>query len=351
MRKKSQIPPNGEILLYQAPDGTTKLNVRLVNESVWLSIDQMALLFGVDKSGISRHLKNIFATGELVKPAVVAKFATTAADGKNYQVDHYNLDAIISVGYRVNSIRGTQFRIWATQRLREYIVKGFTMDDERLKSPAVGDNEAPDYFDELLERIRDIRASERRMYLRVREIFSMAADYRIGFKETTQFFMFIQDKLHVAATGHTSAELIMERANHLLPHMGLTNHPRSEVRKADTTVGKNYLKDDEIDALNRIVSMWLDFAEDQAKRRKQIFLKDWTQKLDDFLRFNERPVLQNHGSVSRTAANEHAHREYELFAADRRAMKEAEGERQLEHDLEDIAKQLPVRKGGKRIKI
>ena len=350
MRKKSQIPPNGEILLYQAPDGTTKLNVRLVNESVWLSIDQMALLFGIDKSGISRHLKNIFATGELVKPVVVAKFATTAADGKNYKVDYYNLDAIISVGYRVNSIRGTQFRIWATQRLREYIVKGFTMDDERLKSPAVGDNEAPDYFDELLERIRDIRASERRMYLRVREIFSMAADYRIGFKETTQFFMFIQDKLHVAATGHTSAELIMKRANHLLPHMGLTNHPQSEVRKVDTTVGKNYLKEDEIDALNRIVSMWLDFAEDQAKRRKQIFLKDWTQKLDDFLRFNERPVLQNHGSVSRTTANEHAHREYELFAADRRAQKEAEGERQLEHDLEEIAKQLLVspKKFGKK---
>ena len=347
MRKKSPIPPNGEILLYQAPDGTAKLNVRLVNESVWLSIDQMALLFGIDKSGISRHLKNIFSTGELVKPAVVANFATTAADGKNYQVDYYNLDAIISVGYRVNSIRGTQFRIWATQRLREYIVKGFAMDDERLKNPAVGDNEAPDYFDELLERIRDIRASERRMYLRVREIFSMAADYRIGFKETTQFFTFIQDKLHVAATGHTSAELIMERANHLLPHMGLTNHPRSEVRKADTTVGKNYLKEDEIDALNRIVSMWLDFAEDQAKRRKQIFLKDWTQKLDDFLRFNERPVLQNHGSVSRTAANEHAYHEYEFFAASRRAHKEAEGEHQFERDLEDIAKRLPVRRSGK----
>ncbi len=346
MKKKNPIPPNGEILLYQAPDGTAKLNVRLVNESVWLSIDQMALLFGVDKSGISRHLKNIFSTGELVKSATVAKFATVQTEGNRQisrNIDYYNLDAIISVGYRVNSIRGTQFRIWATQRLREYIVKGFTMDDERLKNPAAGDNEAPDYFDELLERIRDIRASERRMYLRVREIFSMAADYRIGFKETTQFFTFIQDKLHVAATGHTSAELIMERANHLLPHMGLTNHPRSEVRKADTTVGKNYLKEDEINALNRIVSMWLDFAEDQAKRRKQIFLKDWTQKLDDFLRFNERPVLQNHGSVSRTAANEHAHREYELFAANRRALKEAEGERQLEHDLEDIAKKLPLR--------
>ena len=349
MKKQTPPPPNGEILLYQAPDGATKLNVRLVNESVWLSIDQMALLFGVDKSGVSRHLKNIFSSGELVKTATVANFATVQTEGErqvNRDIEYYNLDAIISVGYRVNSIRGTQFRIWATQRLREYIVKGFTMDDERLKNPAVGDNETPDYFDELLERIRDIRASERRMYLRVREIFSMAADYRIGFKETTRFFTFIQDKLHVAATGHTSAELIMARANHLLPDMGITNHPGKEVRKADTTVGKNYLNEDEISSLNRIVSMWLDFAEDQATRRKQIFLKDWTQKLDDFLRFNDRKFLENHGSVSRTAANEHAYREYELFAADRRAIKEAEGERQLGHDLEEIAKRLPKRKKG-----
>lgn len=199
------------------------------------------------------------------------------------------------------------------------------MDDERLKNPAVGDNEAPDYFDELLERIRDIRASERRMYLRVREIFSMAADYRIGFKETTQFFTFIQDKLHVAATGRTSAELIMERANHLLPHMGLTNHPRPDVRKCDTIVGKNYLNETEIKTLNRIVTMWLDFAEDQATRRKQIFLKDWVEKLDAFLRFNDRPVLQTHGKISRTAANEHAYQEYEQFSADQRMLKEAEG--------------------------
>lgn len=175
-------PVRGEILLYEAPDGTARLDVRLIHETVWLNIDQMALLFGIDKSGISRHLKNIFATGELNESAVVAIFATTAADGKNYQVTYYNLDAIISVGYRVNSIRGTQFRIWATQRLKEYIVKGFVLDDERLKNPPVGDREAPDYFDDLLERIRDIRASERRMYLRVREIFSMAADYRVGLK-------------------------------------------------------------------------------------------------------------------------------------------------------------------------
>lgn len=301
--KHEEIPSNGEILLYQPPDGTTRLDVRLRNETVWLSIDQMAHLLGVDKSGISRHLKNIFDSGELDKELVVAKNATTAVDGKNYEVSYYNLDVIISVGYRVNSLRGTQVRQWATQRIREYIVKGFTIDDERLKNPPIGNNEVSDYFDELLERIRDIRASERRMYLRVRDIFSMAGDYQIGNKATTQFFTFIQDKLHVAVTGKTSAELIMERASHLLPDMGLTNHPKDDIRKCDTIIGKNYLTESEILELNRIVSMWLDFAEDQATRRKQIFLKDWTKKLDEFLQFNDRVTLEHHGRVSRESAN------------------------------------------------
>lgn len=342
-KNKKAIPSNGEILLYQAPDGTAKLNVRLVNETLWLSQSDMATLFDCSTDNVSLHLKNIFESGELNQTATTEDFSVVRQEGSREvrrMVTFYNLDAIISVGYRVNSIRGTQFRIWATQRLKEYIVKGFVLDDERLKNPPIGDNEAPDYFDELLERIRDIRASERRMYLRVREIFSMAADYRIGFKETTQFFTFIQDKLHVAATGKTSAELIMGRADHLLPNMGLTNHPNHEIRKADVTVGKNYLKEEEISELNRIVTMWLDFAEDQAKRRKQIFLNDWTRKLDEFLRFNDREVLQDHGKVSRESANAHAHREYELFAADRRGLKEAEGERQLEHELEEIAKRL-----------
>lgn len=350
MSDKKTAPSNGEILLYQAPDGTAKLNVRLVNESIWLSQGDMAHLFDCSTDNISLHLKNIFESGELNQTTTAEDFSVVRREGNRdvrRTVTYYNLDAIISVGYRVNSIRGTQFRIWATQRLKEYIVKGFTMDDERLKNPPVDGNEAPDYFDELLERIRDIRASERRMYLRVREIFSMAADYRIGHKETTQFFTFMQDKLHVATAGKTSAELIRERANHLLPDMGLTNHPKTEVRKADVTVGKNYLKKNEIEELNRIVTMWLDFAEDQAERRKQIFLNDWTKKLDDFLRFNDRKVLKAHGTVSRESANEHAYREYELFAAHRRALKEAEGERQLMHDFEDIAKQLPMRREGK----
>ena len=323
---KKAIPSNGEILLYQAPDGTAKLNVRLVNETLWLSLSDMATLFDCSTDNISFHLKNIFESGELNLTATTEDFSVVRQEGSREvrrMVTFYNLDAIISVGYRVNSIRGTQFRIWATQRLKEYIVKGFVLDDERLKNPPIGDNEAPDYFDELLERIRDIRASERRMYLWVREIFSMAADYRIGFKETTQFFTFIQDKLHVAATGKISAELIMGRADHLLPNMGLTNHPTPEIRKVDVTVGRNYLNEDEITELN---------------------LNDWTRKLDEFLRFNDREVLQDHGKISRESANAHAHREYELFVADRRGLKEAEGERQLEHDLEEIAKRLPVKR-------
>lgn len=271
-KSKKAAPLNGEILFYQAPDGTTKLNVRLVDESLWLSQADMAELFGCTPENILQHLSNIYSSDELQEVATTKDFLVVRTEGAREvtrKIRFYNLDAIISVGYRVNSIRGTQFRIWATLRLKEYIVKGFTMDDERLKNPPVGNNEAPDYFDELLDRIRDIRASERRMYLRVREIFSMAADYRVGFKETTQFFTFIQDKLLAAVSGHTAAELIT-RANHLLPDMGLTSHPKTEVRKADVTIGKNYLKEDEISELNRIVSMWLDFAEDQATRRASL---------------------------------------------------------------------------------
>lgn len=349
MKEKNPVPPNGEILLYQAPDGSARLDVRLVNESIWLSQNDMADLFGCTSENVIQHLKNIYESGELEAEATAKDFLVVRQEGSrevSRKIKFYNLDAIISVGYRVNSIRGTQFRIWATQRLREYIVKGFALDDERLKNPAVGDNEAPDYFGELLERIRDIRASERRMYLRVREIFSMAADYRIGFKETTRFFTFIQDKLHVAATGKTAAELICERADHQKPDMGLTNYPKDEIRKADVTVGKNYLNQNEINELNRIVTMWLDFAEDQAQRRKQIFLRDWSQKLDDFLRFNDREVLTDHGSVSREAANQHAHREYALFATSRRALKEAEGAKFLVDEFESVAKKIPMKKKG-----
>lgn len=252
----------------------------------------------------------------------------------------YNLEAILAVGYRVRSHRGTQFRRWATERLNEYLVKGFTMDDERLKNPPVAGSEAPDYFDEMLERIRDIRSSERRMYLRVRDIFAMAGDYDPTWLETTKFFRIIQNKLHYAATGLTAAEIIQRRANHEQPNMGLTSWKGDEVRKTDVTIAKNYLTEPEIDELNRIVTMWLDFAEDQARRRKQIFMRDWERKLDEFLVFHDRRVLPNAGKVSKKAADEHARQEYERFAERRREHKEAMGETESIKLLEETVKHL-----------
>lgn len=299
----------GEMIFYQSEDGSIRLETRLENDTLWLTINQMAELFAVDKSGISRHIKNIYATGELQRQATVANFATVQVEGQRSvarDLEFYSLDVIISVGYRVNSLLGTRFRIWATQQLKEYLVKGFVMDDERLKNPPVAGSVAPDHFVDLLARIRDIRASERRLYLRVREIFALAADYQPSLPETTQFFSIIQNKLHFAATGHTAAELIAQRADRALPNMGLTSWARDAVQKTDVTIAKNYLAGDEIVELNRIVSMWLDFAEDQATRRKQVFMRDWQSKLDDFLRFNERDVLAGAGKVSKKVADEKA---------------------------------------------
>lgn len=332
------LPTIGEFLVYQTEDGRVKLEVRLENETVWLSQQLMAELFQTSKQNIGQHLKNIFDEGELVQDSVVKKFFTTAADGKNYETSFYNLDAIISVGYRVKSQVATRFRIWATQRLKEYIIKGFTMDDERLKNPPVAGSAVPDYFDEMLERIRDIRASERRMYLRVKEIFTMASDYDPSWPETTKFFSVIQNKLHFAATGMTASELIHSRADHTKSNMGLMSFKAGEVRKTDVTVAKNYLTEKEIDELNRIVVMWLDFAEDQARRRKQVFMKDWEQKLDEFLRFNDRRVLENAGSVSKKHAEAHARDEYEQFAQRRREHKEAVGEEDVIRLLEEAAR-------------
>ena len=343
-KRPQKISLGTEFLLFETKDGQLRVETRLQDETVWLTLNQMAELFGVDKSGISRHLKNIFSNNELDRLSVVANFATTAADGKTYQVEHFNLDAIISVGYRVNSLRGTQFRIWATQQLKEYLVKGYVMDDERLKNPPVAGSLTPDHFADLLARIRDIRASERRMYLRVREIFALAADYEPSLPETNQFFSIIQNKLHFASTGNTAAELIVQRADHALPNMGLTSWARDEVRKTDVTVAKNYLSVDEITELNRIVTMWLDFAEDQATRRKQVFMRDWQTRLDDFLRFNDRNVLPDAGKVSKKIADEKAQAEYEQFAAKRREAKESLGEAELMKQLEATAKLIPAHK-------
>ena len=303
----------GELLLYQSEDGRTRIEVRIQGETVWLTQQQMAELFQVDKSGISRHLRNIYESGELSPEAVVAKFATTAADGKTYQVEHYNLDAIISVGYRVNSIRGTQFRIWATQRLREYIIKGFALDDERLKEAGGGF-----YFDELLARIRDIRSSEKVFWRKVLDIYALSIDYDPNTDNSREFFAVVQNKMHWAAHGHTAAEIIDERADAAKPNMGLTAWSGEKSRMADVSVAKNYLGEKELDILNRIVTMYLEFAELQALNRKPMYMRDWIAKLDDFLKLSDREILTHAGTVSHKQALDKAREEYERFHREHR---------------------------------
>lgn len=342
-----ELEKRGEMILYQTDDGRVNLEVRLEEESLWLTQAAMAELFQTTQQNVSLHIQNIYEEGELEPASTHKDFLLVRQEGTREvgrDIAHYNLDMIISVGYRVKSVIATRFRIWATQRLREYIVKGFVMDDERLKNPPAAGSGLPDYFDEMLARIRDIRASEKRLYLRVKEIFAMAADYEPSADETSKFFSIIQNKLHFAATGKTAAEIIKSRADHNQPNMGLTSWKADDIRKTDVTIAKNYLNETEIDELNRIVTMWLDFAEDQAKRRKQVFMKDWEKKLDEFLAFNERRVLPNAGTVTKQAADDHAKSEYDQFAKDRRAEKEALGEADYLKQLEAAAKQLSPKK-------
>ena len=331
--------PQGEFLLYTTEDGRTRVECRFEDETIWLSQKLMSELFEVEVPTINEHLKTLYETGEIDPNPTIRKFRIVRQEGKRQVarvIEHYSLEAILAVGFRVRSQRGAQFRRWATDRLSEYLVKGFTMDDERLKNPPIDGRGIPDYFDELLERIRDIRTSERRVYLRVRELFALAADYQASEKETVAFFKAIQNKLHFATTGKTAAELIKERADASQPNMGLTTWKGEIVRKGDVTIAKNFLQADEIEELNRIVVMWLDFAEDQTRRRQQVFLKDWQTKLDDFLRFNDRSVLENPGSIAKKNADEHARAEYETFAERRRALLEAEGARDHIQALEDL---------------
>lgn len=327
-----------EILIYQSNNGKVKLDVMLENETIWLSQKQLCELYGKSKSTISEHIKAIFDDEELEPNSVVRNFRTTASDGKNYDIEHYNLDMIIALGFKVRSRSGVQFRKWANSTLKEYIIKGFVIDDDRLKNPVIGDVKAPDYFDELLHRIKDIRASEKRVYLRTREIFKLAGDYDPTWSETTKFFSRIQNKLHYAITHQTAAEIIHSRADAAKPNMGITSIEKENIKSTDVVVAKNYLNEQEIDELNRIVIMWLDYAEDQANRRKQIFLKDWEEKLDGFLKFNEREVLGNFGSVTKKEADKVAKEEYKKFSAQRRAELEAIGEEQTIKALENIAK-------------
>ncbi|MBI5366623.1 MAG: virulence RhuM family protein [Planctomycetes bacterium] len=337
-------PPTGEMVLYQTEDGRTRVECRFADQTMWLSQALIADLFQVSTPTVNEHLRNIYAEMEQSPQATIRNFRIVRREGTREvarDIEHYNLDAILAVGYRVRSERGVQFRRWATERLREYLVKGFTLDDQRLKNPPVEGSGVPDHFDELLERIRDIRASEKRMYLRVREIFALAGDYDPKNRHTTEFFQTIQNRLHFAATGKTAPELIAGRADHTQPNMGLTSWHGDAVRKADVTIAKNYLNQTEIQELNRIVTMWLDFAEDQARRRKQVFLRDWDEKLNDFLRFNERAVLRDKGQVSKADADARAETEYAAFAARRRALLEAEGERARQASIEEAARQFP----------
>lgn len=299
---------NTELIIHQTEDGKTKIDVHMENETVWLSLDQVAELFQRDKSTISKHIKNIFAEGELTREAVVANFATTATDGKTYQVDHYNLDVIISVGYRVKSLRGTQFRIWANTILKEYMIKGFAMNDDLLKKSGGGN-----YFDELLERIRDIRSSEKVFWRKVLDIYATSVDYSASAEESVLFFKTVQNKMLYAATGMTVAELVSGRANALLPMMGMTVIKGKRPTLAEAKTAKNYLNEDELGTLNRLVSAYLDLAELQAMRKKPMYMKDWIARLDDYLRMTDSEVLQNAGSVSHALAEQKAKEEYQKY--------------------------------------
>lgn len=324
--------PSGEFIMFASGDGKVRIECRFESDTLWLPQAAIASLYQVTPQAITQHIKAIYEESELEQNVTCKSYLQVRQEGTR-QVSrntlHYSLPIIIAVGYRVRSVRGTQFRQWATQTLQEYLVKGFVMDDIRLKNPPVGSSALPDYFDEMLERIRDIRASERRVYLRVREIFALAADYQPTLKETTQFFQTIQNKLHFACTGHTAAELIYQRADANKPNMGLTSYKGDEVRKCDVTVAKNFLSQHEVGELNRIVNMWLDFAEDQARRRKQIFLRDWQDKLDQFLQFNDREVLHDAGKITKKIADEKALAEYSRFTEQQRRLKETEGEKDI----------------------
>lgn len=324
MAKNKNLPSKtgfNEILLYTTPNGSVKVEIYLQNETIWLTQQKIADLFGVQRPAITKHLRNIFETGELKEELVSSILEHTTPHGamkdktQETQVKYYNLDAIISVGYRVNSTQATAFRIWATERLKEYIIKGFTMDDERLKNPT--NIFGKDYFEEQLARIRDIRSSERRFYQKITDIYSQcSADYKAETDVTQKFFATVQNKLHWAITGQTAAEIIASRANGTKQNMGLTTWklaPKGNIRKTDVGIAKNYLDEKELDGLNRIVTMYLDYAENQARKGVVMYMRDWVEKLDAFLQFNEEAVLKDQGRVSHEVALALAESEFEKY--------------------------------------
>lgn len=323
------------IIIYPAPDGKTSIQLRAQDGSVWLNQMEIAELFQTSKQNVSLHIKNVLAEKELQKGSVVKESLTTAADGKSYRTKLYNLEMILAVGYRVKSIRGTQFRQWATANLREYLVKGFVINDERLKNPG-----GWDYFDELLARIREIRASEKRFYQKVRDLFALSADYRDDEKAAHTFFAEVQNKMLYAVTRHTAAELVVKRADPKQPNMALQSWSGPRVRKQDVIVAKNYLKTEEVDELNRIVVMFLDFAEDQTKRKKQLTLADWRANVGRFLEFNERKVLKNAGAMSHAQMKAIAEQRYETFDEQRRVAEALAADQADVAELEAAEKKL-----------
>ncbi len=337
--KPSNPTPETSVVLYRTEDGRSRVQVRLDAGNAWLTQAAMAELFQTTVPNISMHLRNVFRDGELHADSVVKKSLTAAADGKSYETRYYHLDAVLAVGYRVRSPRGTQFRQWATERLREFLVKGFVLDDDRLK----GRDAASEHFEELLERIREIRASEARVYQRIREIFALAVDYREGDGASRTFFAAMQNKMHFAATGMTAAEIVLRRADAARPNMGLTTWAGGRVLKRDVAIAKNYLDADEIDTLNRIVVMFLDQAEFRVRRRRDIRIGDWEGFLDKFLRDNELPVLVGAGSVGQDEASAYAEIQYDEFAVRRRADAETEAEGRYLEDLTDAARLIEER--------
>ena len=328
-----------DILIYQTEDGQTRIDVRLEENTVWLTQAALAELYQTTPQNVTIHLRNIYKEGELSESATCKEYLQVRTEGIRpiqRKLKHYNLEAILSVGYRVRSHRGTQFRRWATERLREYLVKGFVMNDERLKE---GRSLGADYFDELLERIRDIRASEKRFYRKITDIFRTSVDYDPSAEITQEFFATVQNKLHWAIHGHTAAELIADRADAGKPNMGLTSWKGAKVRSGDVTVAKNYLNEEELSSLNRIVTMYLDYAEDQARRWRPMHMREWKEKLDAFLRFNEREVLESPGKITAEVAKQLALEEYEKFRV-RRVAEEAEME---DGEFERVVKKIEPR--------
>ncbi len=326
---------NGDMVIYQTEDGSSEINLRAIDGTVWLTQNEMADLFGKGRSTIAEHIQNIITDGELTEDSVCRYFRQTAKDGKNYNVLHYNLDMILAVGFRVRSPRGVQFRRWANTVLKEYLVKGFAMDDNRLKQA-----EKWDYFDEWLARIRDIRASEKRFYQKVKDLYMTAVDYDSSSEHAQFFFKKVQNKMLWAVTGQTAAELIANRSDANKPNMGVTSFKGSIVRKTDVGIAKNYLQQDEIDELNRIVTMYLDYAEDQAQKRKPITMDGWADKLDAFLEFNERDLLTHAGKVQMKVAQKLATERYDAFDTKRKKVEALAADEEDIKALEVLEKNL-----------